>query len=889
MKKIGNTRRHFLTGSTAMLGLAATTAKAGDSAGQHPDHIVATPEGTLQIFAVTDSAVRIRFVPPQTTPASPPNTIILPQTHRPKIRQQNKGDTVRLQLPGIGCEVDPADRTIRFLDGHGRILLSEARAGRRLVPSKLGEEEVFVAEQVFNSPDDEHIYGTGCFQDGQLNLRQIPRRLTQVNTQISLPFILSSRGYGLIWLNEGKSDLNPPAQLTQLSRIATDAQGHVVDVTTDAGNAQLTRTEAIFQTEIYLDAPGRYAFQLDIGRKMASRHYVEIDGQIYTDLTNLWLPPTTSFIADLAAGAHTVRVKGNTTDAPSLGYGKVRDQTVWRSDVAEAIDYIVIAGPDADAIMANYRQLTGSAPLLPKWAYGYIHCRERFKSSQEILDNAREFRSRKLPVDVMVQDWQYWGKHGWNAMQFDEAQYPDPAGLVKELHGLDMRLMLSVWSKIDRKSGLGQTMADRGYYIPDSDWIDFFNPHAAAFYWQNQSTRLAALGIDAWWQDATEPENDDLVGRQTYVGKGERNRLSYPLQVSRTVYEGQRHDFPDRRVFILTRSAFLGQQRYGAATWSGDIGNDWETLKRQIPAGLNMAAAGYPYWTVDAGGFFRPGLSQYSDTAYHERFMRWFQYATFLPLQRVHGYMTDTEFWRYGETVENLAREYLNLRYRLFHYIYGLGAIANRTGTPLLRPLVFDFRTDAQALDQTHSFMFGPGLLVAPVTEPGATTWPVYLPQSRGGWFDFWTGVHRAGGETHSVPAPLSQIPLHARAGAILPLGPKVQSTAEITGQVIDILVFPGREGTFNLYEDDGLTYAYEDGRCSTIPMQWIEKSGELVLGARTGRFDGMPERRQFRIHLISEDTPPLSLGKGLEVTYAGQSVRITLRRAQDNNADDEM
>ena len=874
------TRRDFLTSGVAMLGLAATVAKTATISARRPDHIVATADGTLQIFAVTDSAFRVRFVPSKNTLAPAPDGIVLPQPHQPKIRQRTKGDTVRLHLPGIGCEVDPADHSLRFFDRHDRLLLSETRSGRTLTPAKLGEEDIFIAGQVFDSPDGEHIYGTGCFQDGELNLRQLPRRLTQVNTQISLPFILSSRGYGLIWLNEGKSDLNPLSQHAQLSRIGIDAQGRVVDVTTDAGNAQLARTEAVFQTEIHLDAPGRYAFQLDIGRKMASRHYVEIDGRIYTDLTNLWLPPTTSFFAELAAGPHTILVKANADDAPSISYGKTRDQTEWRSDVAEAIDYIVIAGPDAAEIMANYRQLTGTTPLLPKWAYGYIHCRERFKSSQEILDNAREFRTRQLPVDVMVQDWQYWGKHGWNAMRFDEDHYPDPAGLVKQLHSLDMRFMLSVWSKVDRKAELGRAMADKGYYIPNTDWIDFFNPDAAAFYWQNQSTRLAALGIDAWWQDATEPENDDLVGRQTYAGKGERNRLSYPLQVSRTVYDGQRQDFPDRRVFILTRSAFLGQQRYGAATWSGDIGNDWETLKRQIPAGLNMAAAGYPYWTVDAGGFFRPGPSQYTDTTYHERFIRWFQYATFLPLQRVHGYMTDTEFWRYGETVESLARDYLNLRYRLFHYIYGLGAIANRTGTPLLRPLVFDFRTDPQALDQTHSFMFGPGLLVAPVTEPGATTWPVYLPQSPGGWFDVWSGAHRAGGETHTVPSPLSHIPLHARAGTILPMGPKVQSTAEITGQVIDILVFPGRDGTFDLYEDDGLTYAYEDGGCSTIPMQWTEKSGELVIGTRTGRFKGMPEHRQFRLHLISGDSPPLSLGQGLEVTYAGRPVRVTLRRS---------
>ena len=871
-------RRQLLTGATALIGLAATGAEAAALATHHPDQIVVLPEGSLQVFALTESAMRIRLVPGKAALAPPQDGVLLSQKKRPTFHRKTTAGAIHLRLAGMRCEIDSHNGQIRFFDRHGTLILSEAQGGRSLSPSKLGEEDVFIARQAFESPSSERIYGTGCFQDGALNLRQLPRRLTQVNTQISLPFTLSSQGYGLIWLNPGLSELNPPLKQLALSRVSVDAQGRVVDVTTDAGNAQVARTEAVFQGEIHLDTPGRYAFQLDIGRKMASRHHVEIDGKVYTDLTNLWLPPTTSFLADLEAGPHTIRVLANSDDKPSIRYDRPGDRTVWQSDVAEAIDYVVIAGPEASDIMATYGQLTGTTPLLPKWAYGYIHCRERFKSSQEILDTAHEFRRRNLPVDMMVQDWQYWGKHGWNAMRFDETHYPDPAGLVKDLHGLDMRLMLSVWSKVDKKSELGQAMAEKGFYIPDTDWIDFFNPKAAAFYWQNQSTRLAALGIDAWWQDATEPENDDLVGRQTYAGKGERVRLIYPVQVSRTVYEGQRRDYPDRRVFTLTRSAYLGQQRYAAATWSGDIGNDWETLKRQIPAGLNMAAAGYPYWTVDAGGFFRPGPSQFTDSAYHERFIRWFQYATFLPLQRVHGYMTDTEFWRYGETVETIARDYLNLRYRLFHYIYALAADSNRNGMPLIRPLVFDFRTDDQALAQTHSYMFGPSLLIAPVLEPGKTTWSVYLPPSQGGWFDLWSGTHRDGKVTHEVPSPLAQIPVHVRAGTILPLGPTVQSTADITGQSLDILVFPGRDGAFELYEDGGLTYGYEKGACSRIPMQWHEESGELVIGARKGSFAEMPANRQFRVHVVSADHPPLDSEAGEEVAYSGRPVRIRLR-----------
>ena len=871
------TRRHFLTGTAALAGIVAVSTRAAEIPSNRADYIDVRENGTLQIFALTDRAFRVRFSPGTSPLTAAPDRILLPQKQRPRVRTQAVDGKVRLRLTGIICDIDPMDGRLSFLDREGNTLLGEQPGGRRIEASKLGKEDVFIAEQAFDSPPGERIFGTGCFQDGALDVRQLPRRLTQVNTQISLPFLLSSRGYGLMWLNEGRSDLNPPAMRVQLDRVDTEKQRQVVDVTTGAGNAQLTRTEAEFRGEIHIDAPGRYAFQLDIGRKMASRHYVEIDGKVYSDLANLWLPPTTSFLAELEPGVHTLTVRANADDSPFIAYDKAEDRTVWRSDVAEAIDYVVIAGPNAPEIMADYRQLTGAAPILPKWAYGYIHCRERFKSAQEILDTAHEFRRRQLPVDVMVQDWQYWGKHGWNAMRFDETQYPDPAGLVAALHGLDMRFMLSVWSKVDRKAELGKAMASKGFYIPDSDWIDFFNPAAAAFYWQNQSTQLAALGIDAWWQDATEPENDDLVGRQTHAGKGEHVRLSYPLQVSRTVYEGQRRDFPDRRVFILTRSAFPGQQRYGAATWSGDIGNDWETLKRQIPAGLNMAAAGYPYWTVDAGGFFRPGPSQYTDSTYHERFIRWFQYATFLPLLRVHGYMTDTEFWRYGETVESISRAFLELRYRLLPYTYSLAAESNRKGLPIIRPLVFDFGHDPKALDETHTYMFGPALHVAPVLKPDVTRWEVYLPQSAGGWVDAWSGEKREGGRSHEVDAPLSQLPLHLKAGAIIPLGPVIQSTADIRRETLDLLVCPGQDGTFTLYEDDGLTYSYEQNASSRIEISWDNARQRLRIGARQGQFKGMPAARQFNIHLVGRGNTLAAVSEGRLIAYHGRAITVDL------------
>ena len=733
---------------------------------------------------------------------------------------------------------------------------------------------IHIARQAFDSPSDERLYGTGCFQDGALDLRGLPRRLTQVNTQISLPFLLSSKGYGLIWHHRGQSELNPPPHRIALTkRFIGKAQ--TATVTTSSGGADVERRMAIFEGEIQITTGGRQAMLLDIGRKMGTRYRVEIDGHIYSDYDNFWLPPTTSFFADLAPGIHLVRVEANETDEPVLFHGPVTDRTVWRSPVADAIDYVVIAGPSTAEVMGGYRQLLGATPMLPIWAFGYVHCRERFHSSAEIIDTLDEFRRRELPLDVIVQDWQYWGSHGWNAMRFDEAHYPDPKRLIDEVHKRDARFMLSVWARIDPSSELGQEFSRRGYFIEGTDWVDFFNPDAAAFYAAEQETRLRRFGIDAWWQDATEPENDDLAGRMTAAGRGEHVQLAYPLQVTRAVSDSWQAALPDTRALILTRSAFLGQQRYPAFTWSGDVGNDWATLGNQIAAGLNMAASGYAYWTVDAGGFFRPGPGQYDDEAYRERFLRWFQYATFLPMQRVHGFETDTEFWRYGDKVEAISKAYLELRYRLLPYIYSTAAETAEAGVPMMRPLVFDFADDGRALDEVHSYMFGKALHVAPVLAAGVDTWPVYLPETAGGWFDVWTGEHRAGGATHAIPSPIERLPLHAKAGSILPLAPVRQSTAGMTQDTLALYVFPGCDGAFELYEDDGLSLGYQRGECARISVHWDDANSTLRIGECRGSYHGMPPVRHLTIHRVRPGLSPMTPANGIAVDYHGDPISV--------------
>ena len=613
----------------------------------------------------------------------------------------------------------------------------------------------------FVSPDDEFLYGLGQFQDGYSNVRGLSRRLTQVNTQISIPMLISSKGYGILWNNYGLTEFNPCSQSVSLKKSEGKGKTEEVDVTSTEGNKKEVRERHIFEAAIDVAETGDYTLLLDVGQKMARRHNLCIDGKTVIEMQNLWLPPTASAIVHIEAGRHLLTAELTKDDQPTLYYNKVGNQTTFRSPVANAVDYTVFVGTP-DEIIASYRELTGPCPLMPEWALGYIHCRERFHSSDEILQTARRFRDEQMPLSVIVQDWQYWGKYGWNSMQFDEEFYPDPKALTDSLHQMDVRLMVSVWSKIDKNSEVGRQMERDHYYIPETDWIDFFNPEAAAAYWKNFRERLVPLGIDAWWQDATEPENDDLAGRRVNNGRwsGEQVRNVYPLLVNKTVYEGLKE--AGKEPVILTRCGFPGIQRYGSAMWSGDVGNDWETFRRQITAGLGMQAAGIPWWTYDAGGFFRP-MDQYTNQDYIERMLRWIETSVYLPLMRVHGYMSNTEPWNYGEEAKAIITSCLKERERLLPYIRKCAERVSTEGYTLMRPLVFDFANDPEALKQKYEYMFGPELLISPVTEAGVSEWQTYLPKNEGGWRDYRTGQHYEGGQTVTTKVDKAHIPVFVR------------------------------------------------------------------------------------------------------------------------------
>ena len=628
------------------------------------------------------------------------------------------------------------------------------------------------ATMAFDSPKDEFLYGLGQFQDGISNVRGLSRRLTQVNPQISIPMLLSSKGYGVLWNNYGLTEFNPADQSVSLTRREGAGTQEVVNVTSTEGGKQEVRQRNLFEADIRIAEEGDYSLLLDVGQKMARRHNLSMEwlgeggqptgnGQTVMEMKNVWLPPTSSLVVHLKAGRYHLTSELTRDDKPTLYYKKVTDQTVFRSPVAEAVDYTVFVGT-ADEVIATYRKLTGPAPKMPSWALGYIHCRERFHSQDEILQTSRRFKSENMPIGMIVQDWQYWGNTGWNSMQFDPVNYPDPKALTDTLHQMDIRLMLSVWSKIDKRSVVGQQMERDGYYIPNTDWIDFFNGDAAAAYWKNFRERLVPLGIDAWWQDATEPENDDLEGRRVNNGRwaGEQVRNVYPLLVCKTVYEGLLE--AGREPMILTRSGFSGIQRYNAALWSGDVGNDWETFRRQITGGLGLQATGVPWWTYDAGGFFRPA-DQYNNQEYIERMLRWIETSVYLPLMRVHGYMSNTEPWNYGPEAQKIITDCLKEREALRPYIDSCATMVAEQGYTLMRPLVFDFADDTEALKQKYEYMFGPKYLISPVTEPGVTEWNTYLPKNKGGWTDYRTGQHYNGGQTVTTRVDKAHIPVFIR------------------------------------------------------------------------------------------------------------------------------
>jgi alpha-D-xyloside xylohydrolase len=588
---------------------------------------------------------------------------------------------------------------------------------------------------------------------------------------------------------------------------------------------------------------------------------------------------------------------------------------LW-SDVARELDYYVMLGPSFDQVVAEFRALTGPAPMLPRWAFGYVQSKERYESQGDLLAVAREYRRRGLPLDCIVLDWKSWTGHAWGQKSLDPVRFPDPLGMTRELHALGVRLMVSIWPTMRPGGDDWRELVDRGQLLGNQATYNAFDPAARATFWCQADRGLFSHGIDAWWSDCTEPFEADWAGavkpepeERLRINTDEAKRYldpelinAYSLVHSQGLYEGQRSVCREKRVMNLTRSAFPGQQRFATVTWSGDVSASWETLRRQIADGLNFCATGMPYWTTDVGGYFaarRPELWFWAgdfddgvdDLGYRELYLRWFQYAAWLPMLRSHGTDTPREIWRFGspgETTYDALVHALRRRYRLLPYIYSLAGWTTQRAYTMLRSLPFDFPDDVRTHGLGDQFLLGPAFLVCPVSTPmayapgsrpldGASlTRRVYLPAGAD-WFDLATDELLGGGQEIHAAAPLERIPVFVRAGSIVPMGPDQDHADVAPNEMLEVHVYPGRDTTFTLYEDAGDGYGYEAGEFATVELAWDEEARRLTIGQRVGEYPGMLLERDLLIVLhagLDRTTSKLPVAQR-RLCYAGRRVEV--------------
>ncbi len=822
--------------------------------------IVHSAKGVVQIEVCSDRVVHILA-----GAAAIPAKSVVPTVIRPcaeaAFTSSSDDAGFHIQTRALKIDIDRKSGSVRFLALDGDMILSEEPRQWQPVALTGVEGSGHGVEQRFQLSAGEALYGLGQHQEGFFNVRDIPVRLLQANTNIAIPFVVSTKGYGVLWNNAALTDFNPTTESIKLDD-------------TGAGT---------FQT----GPEGEYGFLLNGNFRDKLR--LSVNGEQIIDIKNMWVAGSASGKIHLAANT-TYKVMAETGGDTKLSVRAPSDTMAFHSETGEGVDYYFIYGPQPSQVIAQYREFTGAAPLLPRWAYGFWQCRERYSSQKQILDTAAEFRKRKIPVDVFVQDWQYWGKYGWNAMRFDESEYPDPAAMMSSLHSENLHLIISVWAKFGAETDVNHEMekahlllksaastGEPGETKEHESWADLFNPAAQKAYWSDIDRNLFSSGLDGWWLDASEPEGDPLKNDQTFLGPGKTVRNAFPLFETSAVYDGQRATDPNKRVVILSRSAYTGQQRNSSISWSGDISGNWETLRRQIPAGLSFGISGFPYWTTDIGGFFRPA-DQYTSPDYRELLIRWFQFGTFCPIFRIHGYQSETEMWKYGPEVEKILRQYDGLRYRLLPYIYSAAWGVTNRGEIMMRALPFAYPNDPANRNISDQFLFGDSLLVNPVAEQGATSRKVALP-SGSDWVDFWTGQTHRGGETIVADAPLDRIPIFVKAGSIVPLGPNVQSAAD-SEDPLEIRVYGGKDANFELYDDSGDGYAYEHGARATVHLHWDDHRNSLSIGDRSGTFPGMQLKRTFRIVVVKPGR-----GVGVEpashddrsVTYDGHQMKIEL------------
>jgi len=527
--------------------------------------------------------------------------------------------------------------------------------------------------------------------------------------------------------------------------------------------------------------------------------------------------------------------------------------------------------------------MTGHSPMLPKWAYGFFQSKDRYVSLDEISGIAQRYRAEHIPIDAMVQDWFWWKTEGDPIFN---GNYHDVPKDLEKLHQQNVHTMISVWGLLDPASETYKTLEAQHLNVPDAHVYDASNPEARDIYWKHLAGKLLEQGWDAFWLDSAEPEeywphmgDAILRNKRLAIGNGAEYTNVFPFLHTLGVQDHWKAATDRKRVFLLTRSAFLGQQRVGATVWSGDVYSTYWGFAHQVAAGLNFALSGYPYWTTDIGGYWPPYQGSLEEPAYQELYARWFEFGTFCPVFRTHGHRPHNEMWTYGK-VEPTLIKYDKLRYRLMPYIYSLAWKVTSEDYTIQRPLVMDWRNDQKTWNIGDQFMFGPAILVNPVLKANTTRRSVYLPESPA-WYDFCTGEKVTGGQEIEADAPLDRMPLYVRAGSIIPLGPEIEYATQNPGGTIELRIYRGADGKFDLYEDSGDSYDYEKGQHTVIPIRWDDGSGVLIVSSRQGSYPGMVQKRTFRAVLVDKGIGvggDVTAAAGKEFTYEGDQIRVDLR-----------
>ena len=840
-------------------------------------------------------------------------------------------------------------------------------------------------QMTFRSSNDEAFYGLGQHQSEEFNMKGKNEDLFQYNTKVSIPFVLSNKNYGLLWDSYSYCRFGNPNDYLQLNRAfklydKQGREGHLTGTYVDARGKKLVRDEDSIYYEYGTPAKSEIALKTDnggiknfpkgfnlMGATVTYEGFIEPEccGQctgksqeyqfilyysgyvkVYIDGKEVvperwrtaWNPNTYKFTADVRKGVKNhLRIEWQPDGGEAYCGLRVAEPrsaeergqlSVW-SEMAKDMDYYFIAGENLDQVISGYRTLTGKASLYPKWVLGFWQSRERYKTQDEIESTLAEFRKRHIPIDNIVQDWNYWPEDQWGSHQFEASRYPNPQQMLDNVHQMHGRFMISVWPKFYCNTDNYKELDAKGWMYIQSptddihDWVgpgykngfyDAYDAGARKMFWRQMDENLYSkynhdgiAGVDAWWMDASEPNVRDCtpmwyrkaLSGPTALGTSTEYFNAYSTVNADAIYNGQRSVWKGKanepRVFLLTRSGFAGEQRFSTATWSGDIGTRWEDMRAQMTAGLNYSISGIPFWGMDQGGFCvenryvaaqqlfdKSGVENEDLKEWRELQTRWNQFGTFIPLFRSHGQWPLREIWNIAPDEHPAYKSFVyydKLRYRLMPYLYSMAGWAHFKDYTLMRALVMDFNGDKEVENIGNQWMFGPALMACPVGYYKARNRSVYFPKQCG-WYNLYTGEYTEGGQRLIVDAPYEQIPVFVREGAIIPFGPEMEWSDEKPAELINLYVYAGQNGSFQLYEDEGTNYNYEKGKYATIDITYDDAARTVSFGARKGQFNGMLKNRRFNVVLISKDAPKtlnLENPEGKMVDYNGKAVSVQL------------